>query len=172
MYDVWRRATAAKRIDVQAGYLAARCADDPAAERELENLLDAARSALTLGQLSSAELLVAELVGWAQSWPDDPLRPQDPRPAEFDRQVRDYVKDDRREFLSRDERDSAADLQLSLDVALRSANRACAGHSDHGLQDAYYLYGRATMALDLGHHEAARRELNRLCALLGLDPRP
>lgn len=66
-----------------------------------------------------------------------------------------------RDGWSADTRNELAGLQLFLDVVF-GALRRMRTLDAHAREDASYLYGRATMALDLGQFAVARRELLRL----------
>ncbi|MFE6944661.1 hypothetical protein [Streptomyces chartreusis] len=58
-------------------------------------------------------------------------------------------------------RDWMSATRLSLDVHYQALCRA-RGLDRRTREDAFYVYGRGTMALDLGHRRAAEREAARL----------
>ncbi|MFE2550583.1 hypothetical protein ACFXGI_18845 [Streptomyces sp. NPDC059355] len=94
----------------------------------------------------------------------DPHRPGPLRPAEEDAQVRDYLKDVLRPRLSCGQRDRLDRHTLTLRVLPR---RLCENPAvdARAREDIRYLAARGRMALDLGHVDAAEREVGRLEAI-------
>lgn len=164
MFGIWQRAELAKRIDVLAGFLGSRRAGDPELRTEATAAAEEAHAALAAGDLRRAREGLHELEGLAVDWRDHPHFPAEPRPAEADEQVRDYVKDRLRGVVSRDELDRLDRPYLSLVVTRR---RLCARPDldRRTREDVQYVYARGRMALDLGHPEAAAREARRLEAI-------
>ncbi|MER7464859.1 hypothetical protein [Streptomyces sp. NPDC097981] len=164
MFGIWQCAELAKRIDVLAGFLGSRYAAGPALRTEAAAAAEEARAALARADPSRAREGLHELEGLAADWRDHPHFPAEPRPAEADEQVRDYVKDHLRGVLSPDELDRLDRPYISLVVTYR---RLC-GRPDldrSTREDVHYLYARGRMALDLGHARAAAREAGRMRAI-------
>ncbi|WP_405587133.1 hypothetical protein [Streptomyces sp. NBC_01092] len=113
------------------------------------------------GDLEAAEDVVLTLEEWADELVDHPYHPGVPRPDEADRLTRDHLKDVLRDELTTPARDWMSGTQLSLDVDFNALRRT-RGLDRRIREDAFYAYGRGTMALDLGHRAAARREVARL----------
>ncbi|MFC9077948.1 hypothetical protein ACFTY7_13125 [Streptomyces sp. NPDC057062] len=96
LYEIWQRAGVSRRLDVLSGFIAMCVAGDDEARRRLARLVASADAALSA---SPPDLVVAsetldELVWWADTeWADHPHCPVEARPAEADRQTRDYAKD-------------------------------------------------------------------------------
>lgn len=156
LYATWELAKLCRRAN-SLGSFVATCADDPDRAREARRLMEQA-FAIDPANSYEIEKIVRQLVEWAEELADHPHRPPDPRPDEEDRQARDFVHGLLRDRWSADTRNEMARLQLSLDVTFDALRRtqsldACAR------EDASYLYGRATMALDSGDRTAAKGEL-------------
>ncbi|MEV7434064.1 hypothetical protein [Streptomyces griseoviridis] len=164
LYEIWQRAEVSRRLDVLSGFIAMCAAGDDDARRRLDQLVAGAHAALSA---SPPDLLLAsdhldELVWWADTeWADHPYRPVEARPEEADRQTRDYSKDLRRAALPVDVRDEMGRIELSLQVRFLALCRQ-PGVDRRMRQDVFYVAGRASMALDLGHLEAAEREIRRM----------
>ncbi|MEU7565205.1 hypothetical protein AB0A99_04180 [Streptomyces fradiae] len=164
LYGIWQRAEVARRLDVLSGFVAMCVAGDADARRRLALLADGAEAALSASppDLELAQRHLDELVRWADTeWADHPYRPVEARPDEADRQTRDYAKDLRHGALPDPVRDEMGRIELSLEVRFlalcRRPDLDCRAR-----EDVFYTAGRAAMALDLGHLEAAERELRRM----------
>ncbi|MFE4574762.1 hypothetical protein [Streptomyces chartreusis] len=156
----WRIAELRQRGDVLAAFVAA-CGDGERARQARELAAGVCGLAYAGGDLDAAEDTVRTLEEWADDLEDHPYRPGAARPDAADRLTRDHFKDVLREALTVPARDWMSATRLSLDVHYQALCRA------HGLdrrtrEDAFYVYGRGTMALDLGHRAAAERETARL----------
>ncbi|MFF4845831.1 hypothetical protein [Streptomyces collinus] len=172
LYEIWRRAEVSRRLDVLSGFIAMCAAGDDDARRRLAQLSAGAEAALSA---SPPDLVIAsecldELLFWADTeWADHPYRPVEARPDEADRQTRDYAKDLRHAVLPVPFRDEMGRIELSLEVGFlalcRQPELDCRTR-----QDVFYVAGRAAMALDLGHLEAAEREIRRM-EQVGGEPR-
>lgn len=164
LYEIWQRAEVSRRIDVLSGFIAMCVAGDDDARRRLAQLVadaDAALSSSAPDVVAASEYL-DELVGWADAeWADHPYRPVEARPDEADRQTRDYAKDLRHATLPTAVRDEMGRIELSLEVRFLALCRR-SGLDCRIRQDIFYVAGRAAMALDLGHLEAAEREIRRM----------
>lgn len=163
LYGTWEFAKLCRQANYLGTFVAA-CTDDPERSHEARGLID---QAFASDPTSFYEInqIVRQLGEWAAELADHPHLPLAPRPDEEDRQARDYVQDFLRNERSADTRNRMASLQLSLDVTFDALRRmhtldVCAR------QDASYLYGRATMALDFGDFISADRELVRLKELV------
>ncbi|KDN81093.1 hypothetical protein [Kitasatospora cheerisanensis] len=164
LHEIWQRAEVSQRLDVLAGFVAVCVAGDEDARRRLALLTAEAEAALAASppELDVAAQCLDELVHWAEEdWADHPYRPAEARPDEADRQTRDYAKDLRRAVLPVVLHDELACVELSLEVRFLALCRR--RHLDPRVrEDVFYVAGRAAMALDLGHLEAARREVRRM----------
>ncbi|MEU9438656.1 hypothetical protein [Streptomyces sp. NPDC048252] len=163
----------ARRLDVLSGFIAMCVAGDDDARRRLAQLVAGADTALSA---STPDLVVAseylgELLCWADTeCTDHPHRPVEARPDEADRQTRDYAKDLRHAALPVRVRDEMGRIELSLEV--RFLALCCQPGLDCRIrQDIFYVAGRAAMALDLGHLEAAERESRRMEQVGSVEPR-
>jgi hypothetical protein len=159
MDGTWEFANLRRQANYLGTFVAA-CTDDPKRAREARRLAEQAfepdpKSFYNLRQI------VRQLAEWAKELADHPHRPPNPRPDMEDRQTRDYVKDLLQENSSANKRNELSGLQLSLDVAYDALRRMRTLDATTR-EDASYLYGRATMAIDLGQLTAAGRELLRL----------
>jgi hypothetical protein len=96
--------------------------------------------------------------------------PVEARPDEADRQTRDYAKDLRHAALPVHVRDEMGRIELSLEVRFLALCRQ-PGLDCRIRQDVYYVAERAAMALDLGHLEAAEREIRRMEQVGSMEPR-
>ncbi|MGY6021793.1 hypothetical protein [Streptomyces spinosirectus] len=164
LYEIWQRAEVSRRLDVLSGFIAMCVAKDDDARRRLAQLVAGADAALSASppDLGAASETLDELVGWADmDWADHPYRPVEARPDEADRQTRDYAKDLRHAALTVDVRDEMGRIELNLEVRFLALCRH-PGLDCRIRQDIFYLAGRAAMALDLGHLEAAEREIRRM----------
>ncbi|WP_327070249.1 hypothetical protein [Kitasatospora sp. NBC_01302] len=173
LYEIWQRAEVSRRLDVLSGFIAMCVAGEDDARRRLAQLVagaDAALSALPPDLVVASEYL-DELVWWADTeWADHPFRPVEARPDEADRQMRDHAKDLRYASLPVRVRDEMGRIELSLEVRLLALCRQ-PGLGCRIRQDVYYIAGRAAMALDLGHLEAAEREIRRMEQVGSMEPR-
>jgi hypothetical protein len=142
-----------------AAFVVAYTADEERA-REAAQIADSACSSDVEG-LEVVRERVQKLAVWAGELADHPHYPAESRPDEADRQVRDHLKDIVRDHLPAEFRDWMSGTQLSLDVTFQALRDASA-LDPRARQDAFYLYGRATMALEVGDRETAERELERL----------
>ncbi|MER6202962.1 hypothetical protein ABT234_37015 [Streptomyces sp. NPDC001586] len=172
LYEVWQRAEVSRRLDVLSGFIAMCAAGDDNARRRLAELVacaDAALSALPPDLVIASEYL-DELVWWAATeWADHPYLPVEARPDEADRQTRDYAKDLRHAALTVRDRHEMGRIELSLEVGFLALCRQ-PGLDCRIRQDVFYVAGRAAMALDLGHLEAAEREILRMKQVGSVEP--
>ncbi|GGJ48693.1 hypothetical protein [Streptomyces brasiliensis] len=172
LYEIWQRAEASRRLDVLSGFIAMCVAGDDDARRRLAQLVAGADTALSA---SPPDLVVAseyldELVWWADTdWTEHPYRPVEARPDEADRQTRDYAKDLRHAALPVCVRDEMGRIELSLEVRFPALCRQ-PGLDCRVRQDIFYVAGRAAMTLDLGHLEAAEREIRRMEQVGSVEP--
>ncbi|WP_329250712.1 hypothetical protein OG223_20925 [Streptomyces sp. NBC_01478] len=164
LYEIWQRADVSRRLDVLSGFIAMGVAGDDDARRRLAQLIAGADAALSASppDLAVASEHLDELVLWADTeWADHPHRPVEARPDEADRQTRDYAKDLRHAALPVRVRDEMGRIELSLEV--RFLALCSRSELDCRIrEDVFYVAGRAAMALDLGHLEAAEREIRRM----------
>ncbi|MFE7857328.1 hypothetical protein [Streptomyces sp. NPDC057403] len=164
LYEIWQRAEVSRRLDVLSSFVTMCVAGEDDGRRRLAQLVAGADAALSA---SPPDLMVAsqyldELVWWADTeWADHPYRPVEGRPDEADRQTRDYAKDLRHVTLPVGVRDEMGRIELSLEVRFLALCRQ-PGMDCRTRQDLFYVAGRAAMALDLGHLEAAEREIQRM----------
>ncbi|MFI9204720.1 hypothetical protein [Streptomyces sp. NPDC053048] len=164
MEKTWQRNEVSKRVDVLASFLASRprYRTDAEAREALADTVEIVRESLEDDSFDVARRCLADLESEAAEWADHPHYPRAPRPSDADSQVRDYVKDEVRDQLSVKVRDDDLGL-LRMSLGLRATTLTrLPGLAAQEREDLWYVQGRATMALDLGHVEAARRELNRL----------
>ncbi|MFJ3979231.1 hypothetical protein [Streptomyces sp. NPDC090021] len=171
MYKIMLDAELSKAFDVWSGYLNARTGEDPQVRARLRATLQSARVAADEGDPLSARALVAEMYDDARKagLPWAPV-PSGPRAA--DRQARDYAKDELRQVLPVDLREDLDSIAIYLRVTGRRL-QAAPGLDAATHQDILYITARASMALDLAHLVAARRELERLKAIArrcGVEP--
>lgn len=159
MQWAWRAAELRQRGGALAAFVAACTEDTEQAGRARE--LAARLVASDAADLEAAEDIVSTLARWAEDLADHPCHPGESRPDEADRLVRDHVKDVLRAHLSAIERDWMSGTKLSLNVYFFALRRA-RGLDARTREDVFYIYGRGTTALDLGHRAAAQREVNRL----------
>ncbi|GAA2449008.1 hypothetical protein [Streptomyces macrosporus] len=150
----WRFAELLRQGSVLSAFVAA-CADGEERAREAREL-GARVFAADPADLEAVEGIVETLTEWAEELADHPHRPDEPRPDEADRQVRDFLKDVLRDELSSRARDWMSRTELALEVNFL-ALRGMRTPAPRTREDAFYLYGRATMALDLGYRAAAER---------------
>ncbi|WP_030857172.1 hypothetical protein [Streptomyces sp. NRRL F-2747] len=165
MFALWRQAETAKWVDVVSGFLASRHPRGSAERAEVEGKARAVREEVDAGDPYAASGAAATWLAIAlHAFEDDPHRPGPLRPAEEDAQVRDYLKDVLRHRLSRGQRDRLDRHALSLRVVPR---RLCENPAVDARtrEDVRYLVARGLMALDLGHVDAAEREVGRLEAI-------
>lgn len=163
-YTVWRLARVEQRIDAYASFLESCPWPDDEARRCFRRVVDAARTALALGDIGYAQDWLADLVGLAEDWRVRPGFPEVRSAAQSDRLARDLVKDHLRLEFPTWFRDRIGALRLSIDVTY--SRLSCRSDLDRCLRDElFYMYGRATMALDLGNIQAAEEELSRLRAI-------
>ncbi|GHC75038.1 hypothetical protein [Streptomyces cinnamoneus] len=164
MYDAWRRSEVSKRLDVLEGFLGSRPPYRNGAEaREwFATTVALAREALAEDDLDLAGMHLVHLQEESEEWADDPHCPFDVSAYEADAQVRDLVKDELRGRVSVKRRDDRKSIQLSIGVTRNKLLYKVRGLTCSDRHDVHYLSGRATMALDLGHMDAARREVDRL----------
>ncbi|MGW4083961.1 hypothetical protein ACWEGS_13090 [Streptomyces sp. NPDC004822] len=155
----WRVAELRQRGGVLASFVAACCDDGKRAGAARD--LGARLAAYGPADRWEAEDAVATLERWAGDLEDHPYHPGVPRPDESDRQTRDHYKDVQRDRLTTAARNWRSGTRLSLDVDLSQLCRV-RGLDPRVREDAYYLYGRGTMALDLGDQATAAREAARL----------
>jgi hypothetical protein len=173
LYEIWQRAEISRRLDVLSGFVAMCVAGDDDARSRLAQLVADANASLSASppETDVAAECLAELLRWADTeWADHPCRPVEGRPDEADRQTRDYAKDLWRAALPVPVRDEMGRIELKLEVRFlalcRQAELSCRIR-----QDVFYLAGRAAMALDLGHLEAAEREIRRMEEVVSAEPR-
>ncbi|MFL1381984.1 MULTISPECIES: hypothetical protein [unclassified Nocardiopsis] len=173
LYEIWQRAEVSRRLDVLSGFVAMCAAGDNDARRRLARLVAGADAALSASppDLVTASTHLDELVRWADTeWADHPYRPGEARPDEADRQTRDYAKDLRRAALPVSVQNEMGRIELSLEVRFLALCRR-PGLGCRTRQDVFYVAGRAAMALDLGHLEAAEREIQRMGQVGSVEPR-
>ncbi|WP_426567389.1 hypothetical protein [Streptomyces canus] len=173
LYEIWQRAEVSRRLDVLSGFIAMCVAGDDDAQCRLAQLVAGADAALSASppDLVVASEYLGELVCWADTeWADHPYRPVEARPDEADRQTRDYAKDLRHAALPVGVRDEMVGIELSLEVRFLALCRQ-PGLDCRIRQDIFYVAGRAAMALDLGHLEAAEREIRRMEQVGSAEPR-
>ncbi|MFF7209539.1 hypothetical protein ACFZAU_03260 [Streptomyces sp. NPDC008238] len=173
LYEIWQRAEVSRRLDVMSGFIAMCVAGDDDARRRLAGLVVGADAALSASppDPGTASAYLDELVRWADTdWADHPHRPVEARPDEADRQTRDYAKDLRHVAVPARVRDEMGRIELRLEVGFLAL---CGqpGPDCRIRQDIFYVAGRAAMALDLGHLEAAEREVRRMEQLGPGEPR-
>jgi leucyl-tRNA synthetase len=159
MEQAWELADLWWRSNALSTFVAAYTNDADRA-REARQLCDQLFGADSV-DLAAAEDIVSTLDGWAWELADQVPAPAEPRPDEADRQVRDYVKDVSRDRVPRELREWAERTQSFLDFIFKALIRGQALPA-WVREDVRYVYGRATMAIDLGHRAAAERELERL----------
>lgn len=161
-YVAWQLAELEQQVDAYSSFLDACPWTDTAVRLRCRDLADSARKALSLGMLDEGRFFSGQLVEHAWEWRHRPGYPDVCRPEEADGRARDLVKDVlRRGDFAPIFRKQVSDLKLSIEVTYGRLIR----HPD--LDQCVrggvgYVYGRATMALDLGHFAAAQRELARL----------
>lgn len=173
LYEIWQQAEVSRRIDVLSGFIAMCATEDDGARRRLAQLVAGADTALSASppDLVTASQRLDELVRWADTeWADHPCRPVEARPDEADRQTRDYAKDLRHAALPVHVRDEMGRIELSLEVRFLALCRQ-PGLDCRRRQDVFYVAGRAAMALDLGHLEAAEQEIRRMEQVGAVEPR-
>ncbi|MFF9851038.1 hypothetical protein [Streptomyces litmocidini] len=168
LYEIWQRAEGSRRLDVLSGFIAMCVAGTPSRPAGRRR----GRGPLRLApDLVAASEHLDELVWWADTeWADHPYRPAEARPDEADRQTRDYAKDLRHVALPVPLRDEMGRIELSLEVRFLALCRQ-PGLDCRIRQDVFYVAGRAAMALDLGHLEAAEREIRRMEQVGSVEPR-
>ncbi|MEU3659851.1 hypothetical protein AB0E77_08810 [Streptomyces sp. NPDC032940] len=170
--EIWQRAEVSRRFEVLSGFVATCVAGDDEARRRLAQLVAHAEAALSPSppDFAVASKCLDELVRWAdREWADHPYRPVEARPDEADRQTRDHAKDLWHAALPVHVRDEMGRIELSLEVRFLALCRQPS--LDCGIrQDIFYVAGRAAMALDLGHLEAAEREIRRMEQLGSMQP--
>ncbi|MFE2291064.1 hypothetical protein [Streptomyces sp. NPDC059452] len=172
LYEIWQRAEVSRRLDVLSGFIAMCATGDKDARRRLARLIADADAALSASppDVVVASVCLDELVEWAATeWADHPYRPVEARPDEADRQTRDYAKDLRHAALPARVRDEMGRIELSLEVRFLALCRQ-PGLDCRIRQDIFYVAGRAAMALDLGHLEAAEREVRRMEQVGSVEP--
>ena len=173
LYEIWQRAEVSRRLDVLSGFIAMCVAGDDDARHRLAQLVAGADAALSASppDVAIASEYLDELVRWADTeWTNHPYRPVEARPDESDRQTRDYAKDLRHAALPVRVRDEMGRIELSLEVQFLALCRQ-PGLDCRIRQDIFYVAGRAAMALDLGHLEAAEREIQRMEQVGSVGPR-
>lgn len=105
---------------------------------------------------------VMAAVAVVNRWMDEmDMAPDEPRPVRHDLSVRDHVKDVLFGRSAYDTRAWLRDAFSFLDLALRRIV-ARPELDAQTREDAYYLYGRACMAAELGDRAAYDKELERL----------
>ncbi|KND40117.1 hypothetical protein [Streptomyces acidiscabies] len=159
-YEVFQDAGLRKAYDVWDSYLAASTGEDPNTRETLRSLLESARE---YGEFTWAQTKLAEMYDEARK-AGLTCAPPPPRPAEEDRQVRDYAKDLLRGSLPL----RLLDRLNSIHISLRVLNRRFHDAPDLDTatrEDVLYITARAESALDLAHADAAKRELERLKTL-------
>ncbi|MGW0608601.1 hypothetical protein [Streptomyces sp. NPDC002644] len=173
LYEIWQQAEVWRKLDVLSGFVAMCVTGDEEARHRLARLIAEADAALSASppDMEGARHELDTLVRWADAeWADHPYRPTEARPDEADRQTRDYAKDLWLSALPVVVRDEMARIELGIEVTFLALCRR-PGLDPCVRQDAFYLAGRAAMALDLGHPEAAEAELCRLRQLDSAQPR-
>lgn len=172
LYEIWQQAEVWRKLDVLSGFVAMCVTGNEEARHRLARLIAEADAALSASppDLEGARDELDTLVRWADAeWADHPYRPAEARPDEADRQTRDYAKDLWRSVLPAVVRDEMGRIELGLEVTFLNLCRR-PGLDHRVRQDAFYLAGRAAMALDLGHPEAAEAEVLRLRRLASAQP--
>lgn len=159
MGRVWLTAETRQRISTLATFVAAFSGDEER-RREAERLTERA-FATDLADLEEIQEIVWTLTIWAEDLAGHPHYPTDPRIDEADRRIRDHVKDILRDRVPHETLRWMLHTQFSLDVTFLSLRRAPT-LDPRTREDAFYIYGRATVSLDLGHREAAERGLELL----------
>lgn len=159
MEHAWKIAGLRQQIGTLSAFVAA-CTDDSERKRNATRLAQQA-FASDPADLAAVQEIAWTLAEWAEDLHDHSCHPVEPRPDEADRQVRDHVKDVLHSHLPGDTRDWISGTKLFLDVAFRALSRLPT-LDPRTREDAFYIYGRGTMALDFGHRGAAERELERL----------
>ncbi|GAA3989249.1 hypothetical protein GCM10022247_04720 [Allokutzneria multivorans] len=173
LYKIWQRAEVSRRLDMLSGFVAMCVTGDDDARSRLAQLVARADAALSASppDLAAASAHLDELLLWAETeWADHPYRPLEARPDEADRQTRDYAKDLRFAALPVRFRDEMGRIELSLEVRFLALCRR-PEFDCRTRQDIFYVAGRAAMALDLGHLEAAEREIRRMERVGAARPR-
>lgn len=163
-YRVWQLAKLEQQIDAYSSFLEACPWPDEQTRFSCRLAVEAARSGLARGSIDELQELLADLIYLAEDWRHRPGFPEARSAAEADRLARDRVKDHLRAEFPVQFRDRIGSLKLSIDVTYNRLS----GDSrlDRCMRDdVFYTYGRATMALDLGHVRAAEQELARLEAI-------
>jgi hypothetical protein len=163
VYKIMLNAELDKAFDVWSSYLNARTGEDPQARARLRSTLRSARAAAAAGDPESARALVAGMHDDARAT-GLPWAPVLPDPCAADGQTRDYVKDELRQVLPVNLREELDSIAIYLSVTRRRI-RDAPGLDNVTRQDVLYISARASMALDLAHPVAARRELERLKAI-------
>jgi len=163
-YAVWRLANLEQQIDAHTSFLEACPWPDEQTRFSCRLAVEAARSGLVRGSIGELSDLLADLIYLAEAWRDRPGFPEARSASEADRLARDRVKDHLRAEFPAQFRDRIGALKLSIDVTYNRLS--CDSRLDRPTRyDVMYMYGRATMALDLGHVQAAEQELTRLKAI-------
>ncbi|MGW2255904.1 hypothetical protein ACWCXH_38040 [Kitasatospora sp. NPDC001660] len=159
MERAWQAAELRWQCGTLAGFVAA-CTDVEGRAREAA---EPARKAFATdpGDVEGLQEIHSVLTRWAEELEDHPHRPAARRPDETDRRVRDHLKDVLRTHLPAATRDRSAAVQLALDVDF-DVLRRLRTLSCEEREDVFYVYGRATAALDLGHVEEAEHAAKRL----------
>ncbi|WP_051836699.1 hypothetical protein [Streptomyces sp. NRRL WC-3742] len=159
---VWRFAELRWRCGTSAGFVAA-CTGDARRARTAAELGTRAYAVAPL-DLRALEAIAEELAVMERELDDHPLKPVDPAPDELDRIIREHARDVLRPLLPDGHQQHWEYTRSSLDYHFRLLcglpDLDPAAH-----RDAHYLYGRATMALDLGHSAAFGRAYAQLRAL-------
>ncbi|MQY05596.1 hypothetical protein [Actinomadura macrotermitis] len=167
-FDRARRLAELRRRSAALSAFVAACAGDRERAREAGRLAGQVFAA-DLADVEAAEEAAETLARWADDLREHPHRPTEPGPEEADLRMRDHLKDVVRDHLPVEFRDWMSEARLSLEFGFRAMSRA----SDPRIREkAAYIYGRGTMALELGHREAADRELERLRELEDDQRRP
>ncbi|MFI6155960.1 hypothetical protein ACIBCA_25130 [Kitasatospora sp. NPDC051170] len=159
---VWRFAELRWRCGTSAGFVAA-CTGDAGRARAAAEL-GARAYAIAPLDLRALEAIAEELAVMERELEGHPLRPVDPAPDEFDRIIREHARDVLRTLLPDGHQYQREYTRSSLDYHFRLLCHL-PGLDPATHRDAHYLYGRATMALDLGHAAAFGRAYARLRAL-------
>ena len=160
-YTVWQLARLEQRIHAYASFLEACPWPDDEARRSYLNVVDLAQAELALGNVGEVQDCLWSLVEWAEPWRTRPGFPEVRSATQADRLARDLVKDHLRPQFPVWFRDRISSLKLSIDVTFNRLDSR--SDLDRATRDElFYVYGRATMALDLGHIQAAEGELLRL----------
>ncbi|MFD8086435.1 hypothetical protein ACFV4F_32595 [Kitasatospora sp. NPDC059722] len=162
MEQAWQAAELRWRCGTLAGFVAA-CTDVEGRAREAARLAGEV-FATDPGDVAALQAIHGVLATWADELGDHPHRPAVRRPEEADRRIRDHLKDVLRTRLPVTARDRLAAVQLSLDVDFDVLRRLRTLSAEER-EDVFYVYGRATAALDLGHLDEAERGAKHLDAL-------